>query len=220
MFNEQEIKDLIITVFSISAISSISDIFSGGNWLLTFILSVVIISISLFVKLYTQKRVGKKYDCDVIYKFDYNLFIIALLLGIITNGGVILAAIGSISIMSGLYTRLGHKFVNISLREKGLISLSGPMSNVLLALASLLLYPINPTLFQLSLNLNVFIALFSLLPIPPLEGHNVFFWNRLTWFASFLIPLFLFFFGFSALFALFGIILLIILVFVLWEKMF
>jgi Zn-dependent protease len=219
-FNSQEVKDIIITILALSTILSLRDLFSGGAWLSTLILSLFITTISLIVKLAAHKVAAEKYDCTAVYKFSYNLFVISLLLALLSGGGIIFAALGSIIVSSALYTRLGHKFVNITLRETGLVALSGPMANIVLSLVSLVLYPVNPTFFQQLLNLNVFMAVFNLVPLPPLDGSKVIWWNRLVWFICFLIAVFLFFMGRTALFTIIGIILLMIIIFVLWEKMF
>ena len=219
-FNENEIKDIIISIISLAVISSINALFTGDSWFASFIVYLVAVSIALFTKLYSHKRIGEKFDCTAIYKFNYYLFIISMLTALLFQGIFVFAALGSIMINSSYYTRLGHKFVNISRREAGLIALSGPMANIVLAITSLLLYPLFPPFFSALRNISVFMALFSLVPIPPLEGHFILWWNRPVWLACFLMPLFLLFFGFSAFFSIIGIILLTIMTFVLWEKMF
>lgn len=219
-FTAPEIKDISITIVSLSIILVLKDLSTGLPWMSSMISALLVVSTSLIIKLIMQKITAQKYDCDAVYKFNYNLFFIAVLLALITNGAVVFAAIGSIMITSSLYTRLGHKFVNITQRETGLVALSGPLANIIFSLLSIVLYPINPSLFQSFLNFNVFMALFNLIPFPPLDGSKVIWWNRLLWLIFFLITIFLFFLGRTALFTVLGIILLVILTFVLWEKMF
>lgn len=218
-FNRKEVKDIILTIFSISVIASLKD-FPEGGWISTFILSFFLISVSLMIKLTAHKLTAKKYDCTAVYKFDYNLFLIALLIGLISNSALIFAVMGSITVASAYISRLGHKFGNVTLREKGLINLSGPMMNIILALISIILHPVNPVIFQELLRLNVFMSMFSLIPLPPLDGSKVIWWNRLVWLICFAITLFLFFLGRTVLFTIIGIVLLIIITFILWEKMF
>ena len=219
-FKEKEIKDFVLSIFSISTLFIISNLFSNTQFLNDLFIGLIITTISLFTKIYAEKRVAEKYDCNVVYNFEYNLFLISLLIGFLTGGTIIFPIVGTITVISAYYTRLGHKYVNITQREKGLINLSGPISNIILALISLILYPINNYFFQQLLNLNVLMSVFSLIPAPPLEGSKVLWWNRLVWLITFLISLFLVFAGQTILFSIIGIILLIIITFILWEKMF
>ncbi|MBN1923998.1 MAG: hypothetical protein JW791_04545 [Nanoarchaeota archaeon] len=219
-FSEKEVKELAISAIALAVIFSLRELLAGGSWIAVIFSSLILISISLFVKMYSHKRVAEKYDCGAVYKFNYYLFIISLLIALITNGGIVFAALGSIIISSSLYTRLGHKFVNITQKESGLIALSGSMANVIAALVCLILYPLSNDFFQLGLNINIFMALFNMIPLPPLDGAKVLWWSRLVWFATFTIPLFLFFFGFNAFFSIVGIFLLILITFLLWQKMF
>jgi hypothetical protein len=215
-FSNEELRDIIIVILSLSAMLSIY----STNIIGTFFLMLFLISISLFVKIIVHKIVGKRYDCNAIFTFDFKLLIVSLLISLSTKVAIIFPILGSIVISSALHTRLGHKYVNISTREAGIIALSGSLANVTIALLSLILYPLSPAIFQELLKLNVFMALFSMVPLPPIEGHYVLWWNRLIWVIGFLIPLFLFFFSFSALLSIIGIILLTIITFILWEKMF
>lgn len=51
---------------------------------------------------------------------------------------------------------------------------AGPLSNLLLALIAALLFKIFPTTFFLVfLTVNISLAVFNLLPIPPLDGHKI-----------------------------------------------
>jgi hypothetical protein len=71
-------------------------------------------------------------------------------------------------------------------RDVGLISLAGPVFN--LSLASVLL-GINLVtgywVLEAIAELNLFLAFFNLLPIPPLDGEKVFRWSAKVWAAAF-----------------------------------
>lgn len=61
-------------------------------------------------------------------------------------------------------------------RDVILVSLAGAGANILLALGCLLLYHIFPVLafwFKIGFLLNLFLAFFNLIPIPPLDGSKV-----------------------------------------------
>ncbi|MCS7200927.1 MAG: site-2 protease family protein [Patescibacteria group bacterium] len=59
-------------------------------------------------------------------------------------------------------------------RDSVLIALAGPATNILLALIFAFLYNIFPLhLFLLGLRINLVLAFFNLLPIPPLDGSKI-----------------------------------------------
>ena len=90
----------------------------------------------------------------------------------------------------------------ISEEENGKISIAGPIVNIILALIFLgIQISIQPLvtlsnidmmvyLYFLSVigfNINSFLALFNLLPIPPLDGSKVISWNLPIWLISIVI---------------------------------
>ena len=66
--------------------------------------------------------------------------------------------------------------------EMGKIALAGPLTNIAIAVIVLpiyLLFPIEPFLYTVAMNL--FIALFNLIPIGPLDGKKIYTWNPTLW---------------------------------------
>lgn len=76
----------------------------------------------------------------------------------------------------------------ISIKENGIISIAGPLTNIVLALIflfPLLLFPSLPiTLAQVlavGVQVNAWLALFNLIPFYPLDGSKVIAWSFTAW---------------------------------------
>lgn len=100
------------------------------------------------------------------------LALILALISLVLGWGVVFAAPGAV-IISG-YVK--HK-------QKGLISMVGPLSNILLAILFIPIIFIYEPLGVLGLTINAWLALFNLFPFGDLDGMKVLDWNKLVYFA-------------------------------------
>ncbi len=102
--------------------------------------------------------------------------LLAVGLAFITNGRFVFAAPGAV-----------YVFGNPSIKENGIISVSGPVANLLVA--SILYFIANslllaPSIYQLLIyiaKVNAFIGFFNMLPIFPLDGSKVLPWNPIIY---------------------------------------
>lgn len=121
------------------------------------------------------------------YWAEFRMWPIGILLALITSlVGFIFAAPGATYISGYL----------ISERENGIISLAGPLTNVLVGIIFLPFLLFGSGAFyelgRVGLSVNLFLALFNMLPILPLDGAKVFAWNKVYWLLVF-IPLVIWF---------------------------
>jgi len=102
--------------------------------------------------------------------------IFAIILAIITAGGFVFAAPGAVYIFGEHITR----------KQNGIISVAGPLANLIIAIIFLILALLFPQTYfaQISFGvfyINTFLGLFNMLPIPPLDGYKIFLWNKIVW---------------------------------------
>jgi len=105
--------------------------------------------------------------------------------------GIVLALVTSL--IGFIFAAPGATYINapgISNKENGIVSLAGPLTNVVVALLFLPLLLVSGTLIEyagvLGFEVNVLLATFNMLPVMPLDGAKVWRWNKLIWAAVFL----------------------------------
>jgi Zn-dependent protease len=152
----------------------------GKNFIGNFIFSGITVGTAFILHELAHKIVAQKYGCWAEFrKFDLGLTMAVLM----SFFGVIIAAPGAVMI-SGLISR----------RENGIISVAGPITNIILAILFLishylLLYfvgleAISPILLKIiyfGFYINSWLAFFNMIPIPPLDGSKVLTWSFPVW---------------------------------------
>lgn len=58
-------------------------------------------------------------------------------------------------------------------RDMMLVAFAGPLSNILIAVLATLALPLAPKFLGLMIIVNLFLAIFNLVPIPPLDGSRI-----------------------------------------------
>ena len=189
-FSSNEIRDLFISFFVISFAFSI--LYSNMDFTrLINILPMVMVGVGLGFILHeiAHKITAIKYG----YWAEYKTWTPGLFISLISSAfGFIFAAPGAVHIY-GQY---------MDDRENGIISIAGPLTNILLSLIFLALaiwlITVFPGLFSpimvvpewvyilfetsiLGFSINAFLALFNLIPFSILDGAKIFRWNPLIW---------------------------------------
>lgn len=122
-----------------------------------------------------HKFVAIRYGCVARYRAWVEGLVLALVFAVVTQGRFIFAAPGAVYIYKQGLTR----------RENGIISLAGPLTNFLLGLgfAFLLLVPSPDVQLVgfMGFYVNMFLAFFNLIPVPPLDGSKVISWSVPAW---------------------------------------
>lgn len=198
-FLATELRQLMLSALVIAFAFSIKYLVFG-RYRLEYVSATILAVILAFIPhelshRYIARRLG--------YYARYRVWLLGLALAIIlpllTFGSLIFAAPGAVVI----YPK--YPFSYISRRDYGLIALAGPLANIIVGYTSLVLlttmktfiytYPFLLTLILfVIMEINLWLAMFNLIPFPPLDGSKVFAWNKTLWLITFAlsaVPLFL-----------------------------
>lgn len=174
MFSRTEVKELGIAWIVLGLCFSVNSLFTGADrFPLFFAISLIGVGSGFIFHEIAHKLVAQRYG----YRAEFRLWrmglIIAFASAVLTMGRFLFAAPGAVHIFA--YTRP---------REQGIISLSGPVSNLALSgvfyflsgYAGIIHY-IGVVGFQI----NLWLAAFNLLPIAPLDGRAIMAWSMPVW---------------------------------------
>jgi Zn-dependent protease len=173
MFSRNEVRDIIISVLALALIFGRFD-FS----IMPTMLFVVVIA--FFAHEMSHKFVAMHYGYDA----EYKMWTWGLLLGLATAlipGGFTIAAPGAVMV-SPYKKGFAFKVANITRKSYALISLAGPLVNIVLAsllIVASMAYPLG--IFSITARISFFLAFFNLLPIPPMDGSKIMGWNIYLW---------------------------------------
>ncbi|MBI5046906.1 site-2 protease family protein [Candidatus Micrarchaeota archaeon] len=185
-FEKEELVQIAISVVAISFAFTLA--FAGPDALLRSprefflftLLSFVTVGSGFILHEMAHKLVAIYYGAQA----KFRMWIQGLLVMLATSFfGFLFAAPGAVYIYSDSITK----------EENGIISLVGPLTNLAIAGAFILLGIVKPVVFSLSFfrgsinawhfgaQINIMLALFNMIPGFPLDGSKVFAWNKIIW---------------------------------------
>lgn len=179
-----ELFDMFISVITISLAFSVAFFYRSAFD--KFFIVLVTVGMGFLLHEMAHKFVAISYGCEARYVAWMPGLVIAVLFAIVTQGRFIFAAPGWTAIYKQYLTS----------KEDGVISLAGPMINIILALFFLWLAMFSKNFLLIDIGtfgffVNSFLALFNLIPIPPLDGSKVISWNPVIWATTFIIAIYL-----------------------------
>jgi len=125
------------------------------------------------------------------FKIEYKNWLYGILLGlgliIVSNGHLWFLAPGGLVIYMMPGHRLGAFRYGLNVRPMGVIAMAGSLASVVLALLFKVLFTVFPanTLLFTAMKFNLWFAIFTMLPIPPLNGSHMFFASRIAYVFAF-----------------------------------
>lgn len=182
----EELKELAIAWIVLSVAFMIVTNQISLYYLLVF---SFIIGVSFIFHELSHRQIARSNKFDAKFKIWPIGLVIALVSSFL---GAIFAAPGAVIISpkrNVSYTR--RELEKASLK----ISIAGPLSNIVLAivfLLAMLFAGVYSDIFYLAYLVNVWLAIFNLLPIPPLDGSKIFYYNKVAWGICFIVALVLY----------------------------
>lgn len=183
-FSRLEIRDLAISALVITAIFAYPYI---GSPYLPIIFGIYLLFIGLGFTLHETAHKFMAIHLGAISEFRMWGQGLAFALFMRVIGGPIFIAPGA--------TYWAKRFATAE--DHGKVSAAGPVANIILALLflamALVLTPLQ-SLFKMGAEINLYLALFNLIPFPPLDGSKIMSWKPMIWGGMFGLTLLLRFF--------------------------
>lgn len=187
-FSSVELRDLAISVlvlgfaFNMALNPASLAIFPQNILLFLQTLFIIVIAFAAH-EVIGHKLVAQHYG----YFAEYRMWTYGLIIALASSFfGFIFAAPGAVYI-SPVRKKFAFHVARITERENGIISLGGPAVNIVLgfatAAAAFALPVFSGVLFMAS-SISFWLALFNLIPFPPLDGSKIFAWNKAVWIAA------------------------------------
>jgi len=143
------------------------------GFLISFVIAAITVGTGFLFHELGHKIIAQRFGCFAEFRAYYQMLFFAVL---ISFAGFVFAAPGAVMI-SGHPTK----------KQNGIISLSGPLVNLVFAYIFFILLSvfaiINPnpfliTLFSYGYLINIWLALFNLLPFGNFDGRKILHWNK------------------------------------------
>ena len=185
-FTDAELKGLIVSVLVISFIISFKE-WGRGEFnvlvgLFNWFNAALIVTLALLVFNAAQKISGLRLGYKVEYKMWLTGLLIGLLFVFVSRGKIWVLIPGGIMVHHIAGHRLGHWRYGLNYFQHGMIAIAGPVALIsLAALFKVVNTFINTSLLQKTIFFCIMMAMYDVLPIPPLSGSRLFFGSRMTY---------------------------------------
>jgi Zn-dependent protease len=191
--SNEELRDLVIAWIFISLAFAI--VRTSGNdagmynyfnkeFLVMILISAFTVGIAFLFHELAHKVVAQRYHCWAEFRADYYMLIIALFMSFL----------GFVFIAPGAVIIFGH----INKRQNGIISLAGPLTNIIIAIIMLPLFFLGLSGFWLEIVvsgyiINAWLALFNMIPLWNFDGRKILAWSKIAYFTTLIVAAFLVF---------------------------
>lgn len=160
--------------------------FDPAFGLMNMFLVLIIVAVSFYFRIACQKIYALSTGYQAEFKVWWTGLIIAVVIAFITSKLIILIPlilIGGINAVFMVRQRLGEFRYGFSYMENGIIALWGVIGNIIMAIVFAVGAYVFPQsyFFSKGVMLNIIFAICALLPLPQLDGLNIFFGSRIMY---------------------------------------
>lgn len=191
----EEVRDLIVSTLVLGFVFTIV-LFSGSrpltyvldsSFLPHFVIASLVVGVTLLSKELAQKGTTRALEAHATYELWTPGVVISVLSSFL---GIAFTAVSGVRIASESTERYGRWQVNLSVQQLGIVGAIGPLMSLSLGMAFLMLEPLSPgvpfsstswSLFGLAAQIQAFMALFSMVPLRPIDGAKVLRWSITIW---------------------------------------
>ncbi len=177
IFTKEEIRDIVISIIALVIIFSWRPFPNFGINLSLVPYFTVIVIVAFLLHEMAHKFTARKFGMVSSYKMWPQGILFGLIFMIL---GLKFVAPGAVVIHPYRFGRWGYRRPRpeVASGEMGIIALSGPAINLFFAMIFSLF---DGLLFNYLTFINAWLALFNLLPFPPLDGSKVLIWKPWLW---------------------------------------
>ena len=178
----KEFRDIVISAlvlalaFGIALSGGFRAFQQPGILVLVIGMSLVAVSLGFILHELGHRLIARRFGYFAEYSMSPKGLMVALGFSLF---GFIFAAPGAVMIYP---KAVAWGTGSLDRQKVGLISVAGPTTNIGLAVLFLVLDIIQPTLlFTLGAQINIWLALFNLIPFGPLDGAKILKWSKGIW---------------------------------------
>jgi Zn-dependent protease len=180
-----ELPGIVLSWLAISISFSISELFYFPDFFVySFAIAAATAGVGFVLHELAHRTVARNYGYSATYEVWWWGVIACLAVAILTQGSIVFAALGAVYISpraSSIY--IDERSFK---RAYGIISAAGPLMNLLLALVFFALRGMGGYLSvigMVGMQINLWLAAFNLIPVPPFDGSKIFSWSKVAWIA-------------------------------------
>jgi hypothetical protein len=183
----REARDILLSILAITFIFAYNDkseSFQLAHWLMHFLLTIIIVTISFLAYDFGMKFAALQQGFRAEYRMWPTGIAIGIIVTLLSKGRFPVVLAGGLFLHHMMILRLGKFRYGLNVMAQGTIAAAGPVANLILmtfCLAMSRQLHIMPTLFDYAAFINGVMMVYQLLPIPRLNGIHIFFMSRLAY---------------------------------------